>query len=645
MPDTLFSTPVHLAALAPLIALVGSLVTGLWGVRLREPAAGVVASAAVGAAFLLSAIAFGALIGGEAAVTVTLWPYLSAGEFQLSLGFTLDRLSVLLMLVITGVGFLIHVYSVGYMHADNGFSRYFSALTLFVAAMLVLVRADSYLLMFVGWEGVGVCSYLLIGFWYAERVNTDAARKAFIVNRIGDVGFLLAMFLAVRTFGTLDIAAVNQAAGTMVYGSPVLTAMGLLFLLAAAGKSAQLPLQVWLPDAMAGPTPVSALIHAATMVTAGVYLVVRSAPLFAQAPDAAATVAWVGGLTALIAAFAALGQTDIKKILAYSTISQLGFMFAAAGAGAYGAAIFHLFTHAFFKALLFLGAGSVIHALGGRQDVREMGGLGRSMPVTGLTALIATLAISGVPLLAGFFSKDAILAGVHASEWLRDYGGGALYLVLLATAALTAFYMFRWYYLVFAGKPRLVRDLAKAHESPRVMTVPLLVLALFSVVAGYLGLPEFAFPNWIGSTLEPVIGAEVAMLHPSLAVEWALVGLSVLAAGVGLGLAFWVYHLKGGRPVRGLAAGPIGALSREGAGFDALYRTTFVAAGEGTTSGLAVLDRDLVDRGVSGGAGLAGLLARASIGLQSGHVRIYAFTMLAGVLALVLAVLFSGVTS
>src|SRR5690606_22989925 len=329
-------------------------------------------------------------------------------------------------LIITGIGLLIHLYSVGYMHGDDGFSRYFAQLNLFVAAMLVLVLADSFPLMFIGWEGVGVCSFLLIGFWYGKRENADAGRKAFIVNRSGDVGFLLAMFLTFTVFGSLDIQTVTQAAPAMLFGSAALTGIGLLFLLAAAGKSAQLPLQVWLPDAMAGPTPVSALIHAATMVTAGVYLIARTGAIYVQAPDAAAVVAWIGVLTALIAAISAFAQTDIKRVLAYSTISQVGFMIAAVGAGAYWVGIFHVLTHAFFKALLFLGAGSVIHALGGEQDMRRMGGLGKRMRVTGTTALIATLAIAGVPLLAGFFSKDAILSHTLTSPLLGESAGAVL---------------------------------------------------------------------------------------------------------------------------------------------------------------------------------------------------------------------------
>ena len=446
------SDVVAIAAFAPLLALIGALINGLFGRSLKEPVPGIIGTVAVGAGFLLSLVAFFALMGREEGVSVALWPYLTAGDFRLDVGFLLDPLSVLLMLVITGVGTLIHLYSIGYMHGDDGFSRYFAGLNLFVAAMLVLVMADSFLLMFVGWEGVGVCSYLLIGFWYGDRLNADAARKAFIVNRIGDVGFLLAMFLTFRAFGTLNIAAVNEAALGLTVGATTLIA--LLYFVGATGKSAQLPLQVWLPDAMAGPTPVSALIHAATMVTAGVYLIARAAPLFAGAPAASAVVAWVGAITAFVAAFAALSQRDIKKILAYSTVSQLGYMFVAVGVGAYWVGIFHLFTHAFFKALLFLGAGSVIHALGGEQDIGRMGGLGKHMKTTGTTALIAVLAITGVPFLSGFFSKDAVLAYTFNSELISDYGNVIIYGLLLATAVMTAFYMFRWYYQVFAGEER-----------------------------------------------------------------------------------------------------------------------------------------------------------------------------------------------
>ncbi|MFO7545452.1 MAG: proton-conducting transporter membrane subunit, partial [Trueperaceae bacterium] len=458
---------VTLAALAPLLALAGALVNGLFGRALKEPLPGIIASLAVAGGFVLSLLAFFGLGGAEGSVRVSLGRYLTGGDLSVDLGFMIDPLAVTMMLVITGVGLLIHVYSIGYMHGDDGYSRYFAQLNLFVAAMLVLVMADSFPLMFVGWEGVGVCSYLLIGFWYRDRANPDAGRKAFIVNRVGDVGFLLAMFLTFQVFGTLDIQAVNAMAPSMLYGSALLTGIGLLYLVAAAGKSAQLPLQVWLPDAMAGPTPVSALIHAATMVTAGVYLIARTGAVFSMAPAAAAnpelyagpatlialllfvgaagksaqiplyvwlpdamagptpvsalihaatmvtagvymvvrcnifyvlspgamlTVAVVGGLTAIVAATIGLVQNDIKKVLAYSTVSQLGLMFLGAGAGAFVAAIFHVVTHAFFKACLFLGSGSVIHAAGGEQDMRKMGGLKRHMPITYWTFLAATLA-------------------------------------------------------------------------------------------------------------------------------------------------------------------------------------------------------------------------------------------------------------
>jgi NADH-quinone oxidoreductase subunit L len=644
------SDPAAWIALAPLVALAGALFNGLFGRSMKEPLPGVLATLASGATFALSLIAFVALLGrDDARLTVELWPYLMAGEFELSLGVLIDPLSVLMMLVITGVGTLIHLYSIGYMHGDAGYSRYFSFLNLFVAAMSLLVLADSFPLMFVGWEGVGVCSFLLIGFWYQTKANADAARKAFIVNRIGDVGFLLAMFLTAATFGTLTIAEVNEAAVGMAFGSATLAVIGILLLVAATGKSAQLPLQVWLPDAMAGPTPVSALIHAATMVTAGVYLIARAAPLFSMTPLASAVVAWVGAITALVAAFAALAQTDIKKILAYSTISQLGYMFVAVGVGAYWVGIFHVFTHAFFKALLFLGAGSVIHALGGEQDIRRMGGLGAKMRLTGTTALIATLAIAGVPLLSGFFSKDAILAHAFTSLHLEGYGALGLYGVLLVTAVMTAFYMFRWYYGIFAGSSRLSKEAAaKVHESPATMTGPLAVLAVFAVLAGYLGLPEFAFPNLIAQWLEPAtLGslAEVPFDHPALWVEWLLIVVSVAAAGLGLALGWWIYAARKGEPVKGLAEGPIAAFSRSGAGFDAAYRALFVGSAEGTAGGVAALDRDLVDRGLLGLGSALTLFGRLAARLQSGFVRAYALAMLTGVAVLALVAAWLGVSA
>ena len=634
---------VQLVALAPLVALVGSLVNGLFGRGLREPASGVVASAAVGVGFVLSLVGFVAYPAGAEGYRYVVWEFLRAGGLSVDVAFLVDQLSLVMCLVITGVGFLIHVYSIGYMRGDPGHARYFSQLNLFVAAMLVLVLADSLPLMFVGWEGVGVCSFLLIGFWYEQRANADAARKAFIVNRVGDVGFLIAMFLTFKAFGTLELSAVNAAAPAFAYGAPVLTAIGLLLLLAAAGKSAQLPLQLWLPDAMAGPTPVSALIHAATMVTAGVYLIARTGAVFAQAPAAAATVAWVGALTALVAAVAAFAQTDIKRVLAYSTISQVGFMVAAVGAGAYWAGIFHVVTHACFKALLFLGAGSVIHALGGEQDLRRMGGLGRRMRVTGTTSLIATLAIAGVPLLSGFFSKDAILSGTLTSSLLDGYGAGLLFALLLLTAVLTAAYMFRWYYLVFAGDERLTAEAkAHVHESPAVMTTPLVALAVGSVLAGYLGVQAFIGRNLIAEWLGPVTAA-VEFRHLSLGAEWALVVASALAAAAGLGAGYWLYHVDKGRTAKRLEPTPVAALARSGMGFDAAAQAVLVRPGESVAAGLAALDREVVDGGLAATVSGVPLLARLVTLWQTGYVRLYALAMLAGAAVVAAVALFAGV--
>ncbi len=639
--------PAAWVALAPLLALAGALINGLAGRAMRAPRAGIVATAAVGAGFVLSLIALLALAGrDDRSVSVALWPYASVGGLDLSFGFLIDPLSVLMLTVVTGVGTLIHLFSIGYMRGDDGHARYFALLNLFVAAMTVLLLADGFVLLFVGWEGVGVASYLLIGFWYRTRANADAARKAFVMNRIGDAGFLMAMFLTAGAFGTLHIASVNEAAVGMAFGSATLGAIGVLLLIAAAGKSAQLPLQTWLPDAMAGPTPVSALIHAATMVTAGVYLIARTAPIFAMTPFASAVVAWIGAATALVAAIAAIAQTDVKKVLAYSTVSQLGFMFVAVGVGAYWVAIFHVFTHAFFKAALFLGAGSVIHALGGEQDLRRMGGLGAKMPITGLTALIATLAIAGVPLLSGFFSKDAILLHALTSTHLDGYGTTGLYGVLLLVAVLTAFYMFRWYHRVFAGRFRGdAKTFAAVHEAPATMTVPLVVLAAFSVGAGWLGLPAFAFPNVLQGWLEPAtLGGLVSMPfdHPALWVEWLLLGVAVAAAGVGLGLGAWVYVARDGAPARRFGDGAVAAFARGGLGFDAAYRALFVGGAQGAADGVAVLDRDLVDRGLLGAGTALGTFGRAAAAIQTGRVRTYAATMFAALVILLLLLAWTG---
>jgi len=466
-------------------------------------------------AFILTVVNFTRMLGAhiEEPVVISYWTWMATGTFTVDAAIQLDQLSMIMMMVVTGVGFLIHVFSVDYMKADSGYPRYFAYLNLFIFFMLTLVMGSSYALMFVGWEGVGLCSYLLIGFWFSDKEKSDAGKKAFIVNRIGDVGFLVAMFLLYVTFGTVDFVAVFHDAETLAYGGSLVTAIALFFFLGAAGKSAQIPLYVWLPDAMAGPTPVSALIHAATLVTAGVYLVARSSVLFALAPVAGATVAGVGVLTALLAATIALKQNDIKKVLAYSTVSQLGYMFVGVGVGAYAAGVFHLMTHAFFKALLFLGAGAVIHSMHeayhsthnheDAQDMRNMGGLKAHMPITWATMWIATFAIAGIWPFAGFFSKDEIIWQTAAFGGATNAPYPMLYtvywVIALAAAMLTAFYMTRMMVMTFHGTNRTGAEEAKhLHEAPVVMWAPLAVLATLSVVGGWINVPEAIRESFLG---------------------------------------------------------------------------------------------------------------------------------------------------
>ncbi len=523
-------------------------------------------------AFLITLVNFTSMLGAELhePVIVEYWTWIATGTFTVSAALQLDQLSMIMMMVVTGVGFLIHVFSVGYMKDDPGYPRYFAYLNLFVFFMLVLVMGSSYPLMFVGWEGVGLCSYLLIGFWFQDREKADAGKKAFIVNRIGDFGFLIALFLLYTTFGTLDFVGVfGEAEAGLVYGGGLVTAITLFFLLGAAGKSAQIPLYVWLPDAMAGPTPVSALIHAATMVTAGVYLVARSSVLFALSPVGSATVAGVGVLTALFAATIALKQNDIKKVLAYSTVSQLGYMFVGVGVGAYAAGVFHLMTHAFFKALLFLGSGAVIHAMHhayhathnheDAQDMRNMGGLKAHMPITWITMWIATLAIAGIWPFAGFFSKDEIIWYTAAFGGAENAPFPALYtvywIIALAAAMLTAFYMTRMMVLTFHGKNRTGAEEEKhLHEVSPVMWVPLAVLAVLSIFGGWINVPEpirmsflggfgaLPMSEWLHHWLEPITAqahhvqelhlGEVAHSSPFGGGELAWALISTVAAAI-----------------------------------------------------------------------------------------------------------------
>jgi NADH-quinone oxidoreductase subunit L len=674
--------------LVPLLPFAGFAINGLLGARLLpRRAVGPIACGAVLLSFLLSIVAVAGLgslpesagslaVDHEAhRVTQTLYEWMPLGPgkdgkaVSVAWSYVLDPLSAVMLLVVTGVGFLIHVYSLGYMeHEDRaGFARFFAYLNLFMGMMLVLVLGGSLPVLFVGWEGVGLCSYLLIGFWYDRMFDAssgmsvaDAGRKAFLVNRIGDTGFILGTLLLLSALGTLEIQGILQGVPTLSAG--MATAAALLLFVGVCGKSAQIPLYVWLPDAMAGPTPVSALIHAATMVTAGVYVLARMAGLYVASPVAMTVVAVTGGLTALVAATLGVAQTDIKKVLAYSTVSQLGYMVLAAGVGAFGAGVFHLMTHAFFKALLFLGAGSVIHALSGEQDIMKMGGLRNRLPWTHATFLIGTLAIAGVPPLAGFFSKDEILL----AAWLRS---PVLWTAGVVTAALTAFYMMRLYVLVFRGRDRVdARAAAHLHESPRLMTVPLAALAALSVVGGFVGLPAFlGLPNLFEGWMHPVLPAtEAHGAAAPAAPALLLVAATLAAAGLGIGLAWLLYERRPDWPGRIAAqVSPLQRLMLRGYAVDDLYRHLVVEPFHSLARGCAVFDRIVVDGIVNGTGwttlgssytsrafdlgvvdGLVNLLARVAAGtsravrkLQTGIVQSYATAVVFGLFVLVSAYL------
>jgi NADH-quinone oxidoreductase subunit L len=637
------------------LPLVGFVVNGALALR-RSPAKTAVSIVGVGVlvgSFLVAAAILVELWRHPLhdPVIVSLWRWLPVGPLQIDLAFQVDQLSVVMLLIVTGVGSLIHLFSVGYMKEDPGYARYFAYLNLFVVFMLVLVLGSSFPVMFIGWEGVGLCSYLLIGFWFSDKVNADAGKKAFIVNRIGDFGFMVAMFLIWNSLGTLTFTGmVERAPAVLGAGGGLVTAITLFLFLGCTGKSAQIPLYTWLPDAMAGPTPVSALIHAATMVTAGVYLVVRTNILFALAPLSSTVVAGIGALTALFAATIGLRQYDIKKVLAYSTVSQLGYMFVGVGTGAYASGLFHLTTHAFFKALLFLGAGSVIHAMhhayhathaqADAQDMRNMGGLKRSMPVTFWLMLIATLAIAGIPPFSGFFSKDEILAAAFA----RGESNPAYYVFYamgVLAALLTAFYMARLMTMTFLGENRTgERERSHLHEAPWIMTGPLVVLGVLSALGGFLNLPPFlgggaALEHWI----EPVTAPAAAIFRlemPHGSTEFFLVGAAVLVGAAGL-LAGWKATLR--RPTLPAAEAPAETgLAR------VLYRKYYV---DEIYDALVVrpivwLSRFVlwkgVDQGVVDGAAVNGT-AKLSRGLgwvgsrlQTGQVGVYVVLFLVGAL-------------
>ncbi len=648
----------NLLWLIPVLPLAGFLINGLFGSRMGKTPVSLVACFTVLASLILSLAAVFSLAGSSGGkLEQTVYTWLQAGEFRADFGFLLDPLSSVMILVVTGVGFLIHVYSVGYMWHEEGYARYFAFLNLFMFAMLTLVMADNLLLLFVGWEGVGLCSYLLIGFYYRKDWASAAGVKAFVVNRIGDVGFAVGVFLIFMAFGTIKFTVLNKALDgaietVSIWGNSytfagVCTAIGILLFIGACGKSAQIPLYVWLPDAMAGPTPVSALIHAATMVTAGIYMVTRMNVVYANGPGALLVVGVVGALTALMAASIGLVQRDIKKVLAYSTVSQLGYMFIALGVGAFTAGIFHLMTHAFFKALLFLGAGSVIHGMSGEQDIFKMGGLRKKMPVTHWTFLIACFAIAGFPPLSGFFSKDEILWKAFSSP-VCEYSW-VLWLIGFIAAGMTSFYMFRCYFMTFWGTERMDEETKKhIHESPKTMTIPLIVLAVLAAVGGLIGMPHvFHIPNLFEKWMHPIVedGSRILGLHEShgsAAAEWILMGASVLMALVFASVAMKWYK-KGVFKTPEKLAGSFSGLHK--VLFNKYYVDEFYGA---TVIALVVrgskflwrrFDEMVIDGIANGSASFTQYLSFGLSRIQTGYVRNYALGIFAGTVVMILIIL------
>jgi len=617
-----------------LLPLLGFLFSGLLGGRLPKTVVGAVASLAVLGAFLGSLYAFGQA-GPQPEWTVKVFQWVAVGDFQIDFGLLVDRLSVWMMLIITGIGFLIHVYAIGYMHSDPGFARFFAYLNLFIFFMLLLVMADNYLIMFFGWEGVGLCSYLLIGFWFQNESYGKAARKAFIMNRIGDLGLLIGIFMLFQLFGSLNYQDIFSRLPAMRMAEGALTVVTLLLFIGAIGKSAQIPLYTWLPDAMAGPTPVSALIHAATMVTAGIYLLVRSSLLFQLAPITLEIVTYVGLATALFAAFIGLRQNDIKKVLAYSTVSQLGLMFLALGVGAYTSAMFHLTTHAFFKALLFLGAGSVIHAMGGEQDIRRMGGLRAALPVTYWTFVAGTLAIIGFPLLSGFFSKDEILAQVFAHSPI-------LWGLALLSSAVTAVYMMRLFFLTFFGDFRgTPEQRGHLHESPAVMTWPLIALAILSVTGGVLQIPAFLAGGngqWLShwyQTLPGLAGGHVG--HLSHTAEWVLMGTTTLVVLAVMWGSYRAYVIRKKLPLADTQVRGIELWAAQKFYIDELYDAILVRPLE-KLSGILYHIAD--NRVIDGSVNLIGVvmtrLSQFFRLVQNGNTSYYLFGMVLGLILILL---------
>lgn len=634
-------------SLIPLLPLIAFTINILVGRRYIKDKAHWVAIPAMVASFLLAVSAFIDVYNGRV-ININLYEWIISGTFSVPIGFLIDQLTAIMLIVVTSISSLIFIYSIGYMHGDKGYYRFFAYLSLFVFSMLILVMANNFLLLYLGWEAVGLCSYLLIGFWFERSSAANAGKKAFIVNRIGDFGFGLGVILVFLTFGSLEYLKVFSDAGSVLgqsmnifgYEVETITLICLLLFLGAVGKSAQIPLHVWLPDAMEGPTPVSALIHAATMVTAGVFMVARCNPLFDLSSTAMTTVAVVGGVTAIFAASIALVQNDIKRIIAYSTVSQLGYMFLALGVGAYTAGIFHLYTHAYFKALLFLCAGSVIHALHDEMNIQKMGGLKRYMPVTYWTFVIASLSISGVPGFAGFFSKDEILY----STFLAGGTGRFLWVIGTIAAFMTAFYSFRLIYLAFHGKFRGTEEqLHHVHESPRVMTVPLIILAIGAVTAGWVGIPHLftEHGNRIGEFLAPVLG-HLEIEHTYTAEIFVMI-LSVIVGIGGIVTAYIMYMKKTDLPQRvGLSLRPVYNLLYNKYWVDELYHKTIVSpvlkACERVFLGF--FDFRIIEGVVNGVPAIIGSFSQRLRRMQTGLFSSYGLIMVLGALVMIWFVIF-----
>ncbi len=636
-----------------LFPLIGAIINGLlfasgfWQKKCggdehsEQSISGIVASGAVLLSAILSTYYFVQLLSLEPSqrqIIQELFVWIPSGDFTVSFEFMFDSLSSIMALVITWIGFLIHIYSMGYMHHDKAYAKYFTYLNIFVFFMLILVLGNNFPLMFVGWEGVGLASFLLIGFWYQDTEKASAGRKAFIVNRIGDFGFILGIFLIFYIFDSVNYQEVfGKALDPAFMGAvpaAVITGIGLLLFVGAVGKSAQVPLYVWLPDAMAGPTPVSALIHAATMVTAGAYMMARCNVFYSQSPTAQMVVVSIAAFTAILAASIAITQNDIKKVLAYSTVSQLGYMFMAIGVGAYTAGLFHLVTHAFFKALLFLGAGSVIHAMSDEQDIRKMGGLRKKIPITAITFLIGTLAIAGLPFLSGFFSKDEILAALY------DRGYMLHWIVALITVVLTALYMLRVYLLTFEGKSRVPESLKRyIHESPYSMTIPLMVLAVLSILGGYIGVPDFMgkvvgfdhsnlFEHYVSASIYLDSAKEVGHHYFG---HWALAGFSVAGAALGIIIAFYLYYIKPSAPDKiANDIKPLYEASYNKWYVDELYDYIFVKPFAYISDQASKFDLGFIDGAVNGVAAVLKDTAHTLQAAQTGVIRSYATLMAIG---------------